>query len=523
MTDSLDLPDRYRRQVEALLAEHVPEAEVWAYGSRVNGRSHDASDLDLVLRGPNLERIPTDQLADLEEALEQSNIPILIQTHDWARLPASFHEEIAQRYVSLQHASAQPIGSSSPRRQVSIGDCATLVRDLVDPRSVDSDLPYIGLEHIGKGTLKLLGQRQASEATSLKSRYMCGDILFGRLRPYFRKLALAPSDGICSTDIWVIRTSEDVDQEFLFYCMSSPQFIHHVSAAAEGTRMPRANWNHACDYRISLPEIEEQHLISHILGTIDGRIKIGESIIKTLETIAQALFKSCFIDFDPVQAQQRGTTSPLLEELAHLFPRDFADSELGPIPSGWHIGTLGDIAQEVREAIQPKDIEPQAAYIALEHMPRNRISLSEWSAADDIASGKLVFRSGQILFGRLRPYFHKVGVAPVDGVCSTDIIVVSPMSPAWFGLVLGHMSSARLVDYASAVTTGTRMPRVNWTAISSYNIAIPPLEFAEAYTELVRPYVDQIVSNTHEALYLSKIRDAALPHLLSDIRTGTSQ
>ena len=102
MTDRLDLPDRYRRQLEALLAEHVPDAEVWAYGSRVSGRSHPASDLDLVLRGSDLEPIPASRLADLQQALEQSNIPIIVQAHDWTRLPESFHNEIEQQYVIVQ-------------------------------------------------------------------------------------------------------------------------------------------------------------------------------------------------------------------------------------------------------------------------------------------------------------------------------------------------------------------------------------------------------------------------------------
>ena len=101
MPDRLDLPRRYRDQIEALLREHVPGVAVWAYGSRVNGESHDASDLDLVLRGPDLKRIPSGQLADLNEALEQSNVPILVQVHDWARLPESFHREIEQAYVVL--------------------------------------------------------------------------------------------------------------------------------------------------------------------------------------------------------------------------------------------------------------------------------------------------------------------------------------------------------------------------------------------------------------------------------------
>ena len=101
MTERLDLSRRYRDQVEALLREHVPGVEVWAYGSRVSGRSHKGSDLDLVLRGPDLKRIDSGQLADLIEALEESNVPILVQTHDWARLPERFHREIEREYVVL--------------------------------------------------------------------------------------------------------------------------------------------------------------------------------------------------------------------------------------------------------------------------------------------------------------------------------------------------------------------------------------------------------------------------------------
>ena len=102
MADNLDLPARYRQQIEALLAEYVPDAEVWAYGSRVNGRSHAASDLDLVVRSPTLEPIPLSQLARLREAFQQSNVPILAQFHDWARLPDSFHEEIRRQYVVVR-------------------------------------------------------------------------------------------------------------------------------------------------------------------------------------------------------------------------------------------------------------------------------------------------------------------------------------------------------------------------------------------------------------------------------------
>ncbi len=101
MTERLDLPYRYRRQIEALLRKRLPGIEVWAYGSRVNGRSHPGSDLDLALRTPTLEPIPDAVLRNFTAALERSNIPILVQAHDWARLPESFHREIERNHVVL--------------------------------------------------------------------------------------------------------------------------------------------------------------------------------------------------------------------------------------------------------------------------------------------------------------------------------------------------------------------------------------------------------------------------------------
>ena len=101
MADRLHLLPRHRRTLEALLRKHLPDVEVWAYGSRVNGRSHDGSDLDLVLRGPDLKEIPSGQVGDFEEAARESNIPILVEARDWARLPERFHGEIERDYVVL--------------------------------------------------------------------------------------------------------------------------------------------------------------------------------------------------------------------------------------------------------------------------------------------------------------------------------------------------------------------------------------------------------------------------------------
>ena len=101
MTARLDLKPRHRKQLEALLAEHLPGVEVWAYGSRVSGMSHEGSDLDIALRGPGLEPIPAGKLSKLTDALRESTLPFLVEAHDWARLPPSFQKEIKRSYVSL--------------------------------------------------------------------------------------------------------------------------------------------------------------------------------------------------------------------------------------------------------------------------------------------------------------------------------------------------------------------------------------------------------------------------------------
>ena len=101
MTATLDLKPRHSKQLQALLGKHLPGVEVWAYGSRVTGMSHEGSDLDLALRGPGLEPIPAGKLAELTDALRESTLPFLVEAYDWARLPESFREEIERDYVVL--------------------------------------------------------------------------------------------------------------------------------------------------------------------------------------------------------------------------------------------------------------------------------------------------------------------------------------------------------------------------------------------------------------------------------------
>jgi type I restriction enzyme S subunit len=266
---------------------------------------------------------------------------------------------------------------------------------------------------------------------------------------------------------------------------------------------------------VTVPPIGTQRLIAYFLGTLDEKIELNRRMNETLEAMARALFKSWFVDFDPVRAKSEGRDPGQPKPLADVFPDSFEDSELGEIPKGWAVGTLGDVAEHPRRGVRPGEIDASIPYIALEHMPRRCIALSEWSVADGLESNKFEFKKGEILFGKLRPYFHKVGVAPVDGVCSTDIVVVAPRERVWFGFVLGHMSSDTFVEHTNAGSTGTKMPRTSWAEMARYRVVIPPENVATALTSQIGPAVDNIIASIHQSRTLAALRDALLPKLIS--------
>ena len=195
--------------------------------------------------------------------------------------------------------------------ETTFGECAVIVRDTVSPADA-GDASYIGLEHIGEGSLARNRHGVASDVTSAKSRFRRGDILFGKLRPYFRKVIRASFDGVCSTDIWVVRPRAHVDAGFLFYWMASQEFIDASMRGSEGTKMPRAQWEFVSRFAQPIPPLPEQRAIAHILGTLDDKIELNRRMNETLETIARALFKSWFVDFDPVRAKAQGRQPPPL-------------------------------------------------------------------------------------------------------------------------------------------------------------------------------------------------------------------
>jgi len=309
---------------------------------------------------------------------------------------------------------------------------------------------------------------------------------------------------------------------FLYYYFSSHEQQAYIRQNSIQTGVPHTNLSILRNTPLYLPPLSEQREIAHILSALDDKIDLNRRMNATLEATARALFQSWFADFDPVRAKAEGRQPEGMDAAtAALFPDAFEDSALGWIPSGWRVGKLGEVAENPRRGVNPQDVPVGTLYIGLEHMPQKSLALSEWGTADDVESNKSLFYRGEFLFGKLRPYFHKVGIAPIDGICSTDILVLMPISDSWAGFVLFHISSDALVAHTITLSSGTKMPRTSWHDIAGYSVVLPPENIAAVFSELVSPMIQEISANVHESRTLAETRDALLPKLISgQLRVG---
>ena len=256
--------------------------------------------------------------------------------------------------------------------------------------------------------------------------------------------------------------------------------------------------------------------IASIIEPLDDRIALLRETNTTLEAIVQALFKSWFVDFDPVRAKQEGREPEGMDaDTAALFPDSFEESKLGLVPKGWKVGVLGDIAVSIRKQIPTSELNTELSYIGLEHIPRQSLSICNWDNAQGLESAKAAFSKGDILFGKLRPYFHKVIIAPFEGVCSTDILVCRSKQSTYYGIITMHLFSVKLVEYANRLSNGAKMPRVNWKDIAAYTICIPSSTIAKKYSNVVIPLFERMMANVHTTKTLESLRDTLLPRLIS--------
>ncbi len=328
---------------------------------------------------------------------------------------------------------------------------------------------------------------------------------------------------LCKSAFWAIDTA--------FYVPDAPHrnlvFSYYLLKTLGLERMnsdsavPGLNRDNAHARSISVPPIEEQNAIAHILGTLDDKIELNRRMNVTLEAMARALFKSWFVDFDPVRAKQeghwqRGRSLPgLPAHLYDLFPGRLVESALGEIPEGWEVKSLDEIAEFLNGlALQkfpvtdPADSLPVIKIAEL----RNGVSAKSDRASRNV-SEKYIIKNGDFLFswsGSLLAKFWTEG----EGALNQHLFkVTSERYPMWF---ISHWVHYHLKEFQSiAASKATTMGHIQRGHLKSAMAICPAADALEKFDVVMAPLVDQAIQNELETRALAELRDTLLPKLIS--------
>ena len=255
-------------------------------------------------------------------------------------------------------------------REVTLGELLTFANGRASPkRSDNSPHPVYG----SNGIIGLSDETNSSANV----------IVIGRVGSYCGSLHF--SDCPCWVTDNAIRANPvgDADSKFVYYLLHTL----NLNSWRTGSGQPLLNQSILSSIPTSVPPLPEQRAIAHVLGTLDDKIELNRRMNETLEEMARALFKSWFVDFEPVRAKMEGRWRPgeslpgLPAEHYDLFPDRLVPSELGEIPEGWAVKELGEVAAQRRTGAKPEEIDTDTPYLGLEHMPRHCITLSEWGSA----------------------------------------------------------------------------------------------------------------------------------------------
>jgi type I restriction enzyme S subunit len=522
--------------VTRILAGHVPECEVRAFGSRVTWTAKDYSDLDLAVVGePALD---LDALRRLKEAFEESDLPFRVDVLDWHAISPAFQKVIEKQYEVVQKGKKKSWGVGGEWREARVGEISASVRNalvggpfgsnLVSRDYVPSGVPVIRGQNMGgrwvEGEFAFVSDAKAKSLDANIARP--GDIVFTQ-RGTLGQVSIVPKGAynrylVSQSQMKLTVNREIADPVFFYYAFSTAEQQDYIRQNAIQTGVPHTNLGILRETPVPLPPIHEQRAIAHILGTLDDKIELNRRMNETLEAMARTLFQSWFVDFGPVRAKAEGRDPGLPKAIADLFPDSFEDSELGQIPTGWTIKPIGDLAEVVGGSTPstkvpsfwvggthhwctPKDLSSLAVSVLLDTERR----ITDTGLAQ-IGSGLLP--RGTVLLSSRAPIGYLV-ITEIPTAINQGFIAMSA-NRGVSNLFLLHWATASSEEIVSRANGSTflEIGKANFRPIP---VVAPSVAVMEGFDAQSRPLYKRIVECQRESRSLTALRDTLLPKLIS--------
>jgi Restriction endonuclease S subunits len=421
-------------------------------------------------------------------------------------------------------------------REVTLTQIASLARNalvggpfgsnLVSRDYVDDGVPVIRGQNMG---MRWVGGEFAyvdpAKAKALAANLAGpGDIVFTQ-RGTLGQVALVPAEPyesylISQSQMKLSVNREIADPLFFYYVFRGEEQQNYIRQHAIQTGVPHTNLGILRATRVPLPPIEEQRAIAHILGTLDDKMELSRRMNETLEAIARALFKSWFVDFDPVRAKSEGRDPGLPRHLADLFPDSFEDSEVGEIPRGWRDGRFGDMVEQARDKDDPLSF-PDALFNHFSIPAFDDGQSPKLEYGTSIKSQKTRVPTGVTLLSKLNPEIERVWMVDVRpgerAVCSTEFLVLRGLSPFTRSYVYCLSRSPLFRQQMQGLVTGTSKShqRAQAEAILNLPVVVPTSPITAAFGFLTDALLARTLECRRESRTLAALRDTVLPKLIS--------
>lgn len=318
----------------------------------------------------------------------------------------------------------------------------------------------------------------------------------------------------------VVRDDSRVVPGFLYWLFLWQSFNRDLVSSASGTKILHTAPSRIEAFRFDLPPANEQRAIAHILGTLDDKIELNRRMSGTLEVMARALFKSWFVDFDPVRAKMEGRDPGLPRDIADLFPDRMVESELGEIPEGWGVGSLADVTELLRDNENPQD-DPDTMF---RHFSIPAFDNGQWPTSERgevIKSQKARVPPGTVLVSKLNPEIERVWLVEVQlgdrAVCSTEFLVLRPRAPYGRAYAYCLARSPNMRRELEGMVTGTSKSHQRVQASSVLGLAVlrPPSRVIDQFLKVAEPLLARTLECRRDSRALAALRDALLPKLIS--------
>jgi len=329
-----------------------------------------------------------------------------------------------------------------------------------------------------------------------------GDIVIARTGAtsgYAKTIKKHP-EAVFASYLVRIRINDDHDWRYVGLVVESDEYKRYIKSVIGGAAQPQANAQVLTSFPVPLPSLPVQRKIAAILSAYDDLIENNTRRIQILEEMARDLYREWFVNF----------RFPGHEKVKMV------ESELGPIPEGWRVGTLKDLVECRRDSTRAGDHLSNRAYVPIDCIPRRSLTLLQAKSWEEAKSSLQLFEENDILFGAMRPYFHKVVIAPFKGVTRTTCFVLRPHRPELLGYVLLTMFQEATVKFATAHSQGATIPYAVWDgSLADMKVVLPYESLLLRFNNLVSPMLQMLKRALPKIRNLRKTRDLLLTKLIS--------